>query len=422
MAEYAITVVYGIKSRKITPAAAYHAGSKISDGYGPGIRPARKPSIDHELAASFRDHDPNWDPRMDRTTVSAREQERRDFIASMIPPLPQHKAMFRAIDELGEAPFGLTTFLRGPFIPGLGKNVPATFMERQIIEDAHISGSGDVLRNTGIDRDPRPKHRKPLDIARTWRVDNAVAQRIAAALTAISASQEVADHYRKAYEADPDSLIELEIIAGQLEAESALPDDDAMSNATRYFDDTDPEKAEAEAEGEVDPFDESDAPDMHGADRGFVQFVGLDDVRDQDYHDRRTGEVVFAHPACPWSLRQPKPLQEIGRALRSADTPDALKKACARLIEAKATLTAVQASVLWGIYFRTQERLHIRKYGHPSAKAKRFKARLTDRNPGSAPINFAQAAVAINQLSLGDRKYLLPILYKARRKAEQLAA
>jgi hypothetical protein len=75
---------------------------------------------------------------------------------------------------------------------------------------------------------------------------------------------------------------------------------------------------------------------------------------------------------------------------------------------------------LWGIFFRTKERLHIAKFGLPSAKAKKFKTRLT--TPGNAPINFAAAAVAIHQLGPGDRNYLLPVLHKAQRQHRAQAA
>lgn len=349
--------------------------------------------------------------------TASRERARQEA-ASTTQILPEHKQIMADITAGGEGIEGLAEYLAGKPDAFYGyQRAGINGLTRQLIEDVHIGATGDVLRNTGIDRDPRPAHLRPLNIMKSWHVDASTAERVVAALKMLNATATIAKHYQVAYAADSVALVELEMIAGQLEADE-IPETDALSKAARFYEDSNTD-APADDEPEVDTID------YHGADGGFVQFVNLDDVRDGDYHrteyfhgEKAPASVNINHPACPWSLCQPEQVQEIGRALRTADTPDALKKACTRLIETK--FTAIQNQVLWGIFFRTKERLHIAKYGTPSAKAKKFKTRLT--NPGSAPIQFAQATVAIQQLSPGDRAYLIPILTKAQRKAQAARA
>lgn len=358
--------------------------------------------------------------------TAARERARQEA-ASNTQTLPEHKQIMADITAAGEGIEGLATYLAGKPDAFYGyQRAGINGLTRQLIEDVHIGATGDVMRNTGIDRDPRPQHLRPLSIMKSWHVDANTAERITAALKMLNATAAIAKHYQAAYAIDPTvALMELEMIAGQLEADE-IPETDALSKAARYYEDSN-----SDAPADDEPVVET--VDYHGADGGFVQFVNLDDARDEDYRplrwvDSRNSQTPQqkvlmpvlnpASPACPWSLRQPEQVQEIGRALRTADTADALKKACTRLIEAK--FTTIQTQVLWGIFFRTKERLHIAKFGTPSAKAKKFKARLT--NPGSAPVQFAKAAVAIQQLSPGDRAYLIPILNKAQRKAQAARA
>jgi hypothetical protein len=349
--------------------------------------------------------------------TAARERSRQEM-TDMLQTLPEHAQIFSDIASAGEGIEGLASYLKGKYDTFYGfKRAGINGLTRQLIEDVHLSGSGDVLRNTGIDRDPRPYHLRPMIIRRDWQVDGATAERIATALKMLSADVAVARHYQAAFKADPTALVELKILAGQLEAETEMPEGDALSSAARYYEDSN-------TDAPTDDEPEIEAVDYHGADGGFVQFVALDDVRDDDYHQVQyvDGEQVRTinalHPACPWSLKQPEHVQRIGKALRTAATQDALKAACASLIEAK--VSQIQTKVLWGIYFRTRDRLHIAKFGEPTAKAKKFKTRLT--NPGSAPINFAAAAVAIHQLGPGDRNYLIPVLYKAQRQHKAQAA
>lgn len=349
--------------------------------------------------------------------TASRERARQEA-ATATQTLPEHKQIFQDITAGGEGIEGLAAYLAGKPDAFYGyQRAGINGLTRQLIEDVHIGATGDVMRNTGIDRDPRPQHLRPLSVMKSWKVDADTAERIVAALKMLNATAAIAKHYQTAYAIDPTvALMELEMIAGQLEADE-IPETDALSKAARYYEDSN-----SDAPADDEPVVE--AVDYHGADGGFVQFVNLDDVRDADYHktaymDGEAYKVLnLTHPALPWSLRQPEQVQEIGRALRTADTADALKKACTRLIESK--FTTIQNQVLWGIFFRTKERLHIQKFGLPSEKAKRFKTRLT--NPGSAPIQFAQAAVAIQQLSPGDRAYLIPILNKAQRKNTKLSA
>ena len=351
--------------------------------------------------------------------ATAARERRLQEAADYSPDIPEHKQIFAAIAVAGESMEGLTQYLSGHKDNMNGwKYAGASSLTRQLIEDCHVSGAGDVLRNTGIDRDPRPYHLRPTVIRRDWQVDGATAMRIAAALKMLSADVSVARHYQAAFKADPIALVELEILAGQLSAVTEIPEGDVLSTAARYYEDS---NADVPADDE-DP--EIETVDYRDADGGFAQFVNLDDARDDDYHQvaYEGGEQVrilnMTSPALPWSLKQPVHIQAIGKALRTATTPDMLKAACASLIEAK--VSQIQGKVLWGIYFRTRDRLHIAKYGQPSARAKKFKTRLT--TPGNAPINFAAAAAAIRQLGPGDRSYLIPALYKAQHQQKAQAA
>jgi hypothetical protein len=389
-------------------------------------RMARRTASGRIIRTGFRTNVPSLDFSCaeNRTTLSvtirrkytqeekataARERSRQEA-ADYTHDIPEHKKIFADIGASGEAMEGLTQFLSGtPDNMHGWKYAGASNLTRQLIEDCHVSGAGDVLRNTGIDRDPRPKHFRPTVICRDWKVDGATAERITAALKMLSADAAVARHYRDAFRADSAALVELEILAGQLAAEE-LPEDDVLSTAARYYEDSD-----AGDEEEIETVDCL----------GFTQFVNLDDVRDEDYHQvayvngEQVRTVNTASPACPWSLKQPVHVQRIGKALRTAATPEALKVACASLVEAK--VSQVQGKVLWGIYFRTKERLHIQKFGQPSTKAMKFKARLKGPT-GAAPVNFAAAAVAIHRLGPGDRNYLIPALYKAQRQHNAQAA
>lgn len=356
----------------------------------------------------------------DEKITYARQNSRRDA-ADYIQEIPEHRQVMADIAALGETIEGLSAYMGDKIHPvfGWGRG-GCTTLTRQLVEDCHIGPTGDVMRDTCIDRDPRPRHRKPVDIMRGWKVDGPTAERIAAAIRTLGIDARTANALRIEHTTDAGTLGRLFKLADEIAAVDTMPETDALSTASRYYEDSEPDD-----DGEILEVDGDVSVNYQGADRGFSQYVNLDDTADGD--PRHTvfiqGESVQVidktHPACPWSLKQPESVQKLGKALRTATTPDMLKAACTTLIESASTMTPVQKSVLWGIYFRTKERIHIRKYGVPTPQAMRYKARLTG---GGTPVNFGAAAVAIQHLSPGDRQYLRPILYSARMKAQKAAA
>jgi hypothetical protein len=263
--------------------------------------------------------------------------------------LPEHRALFAGIESFGEGFLATANWLSS-----------LKPLDRLLAEMVTVTASGDVLRNTGIDRDSRPYHRRPLTIARLWGAQEKEIDQIIADLAAMDSTPETAAFFQ----ANPETLKSLAAEMRALE-----PQEDIMDNATRV--------ADPEAEPEAEP-----------EQSGFSQFVSLDQKAPAfDWIERHT-------------IRYRKLLADMERC---KETPK-LREMIPALLELK----GADATIAWHWYNEAKRRIFRNKFGNPSQKALKWERRLK-----MAGVNLAEAAKAVTALKGADKAYLIPVLNKA---------